>query len=74
MEDVALLAVHVVDQRDAGRAVRIVLNRSDLAGNAQLVALEINDAVAALVAPTPMAHSDAPTVVPPTGPGASGEQ
>ena len=34
-EDVALLAVRVVDQRDAGRPVRVVLDRGDLAGDAE---------------------------------------
>ena len=43
-QDVALFAVRVVDQRDARRAVRVVLNRGDLAGHAELVALEVDDA------------------------------
>src|SRR5688500_11016413 len=49
LQDVALLAVRVGDQRDARRAVRVVLDRRDLAGNAGLVALEVDDAIQALV-------------------------
>ena len=54
-EDVALLAVAVVDQRDAARAVRIVLDRRDLRRDGVLGALEVDDAIllaraAALVA------------------------
>ena len=54
-QDVAALAVGVLDQRDVRGAVRIVLDRLDDAGDAVLVALEIDDAVllartAALVA------------------------
>jgi hypothetical protein len=64
-DDVPLLAVHVVDERDARRAVRVVLNRGDLARDADLVALEVNDAVVPLVALPAVAHRDAPDVVAP---------
>ena len=37
--------VGVVDQRDIGVAVGIVLERRDLAGNIELVALEVDDPV-----------------------------
>src|SRR5690348_3586819 len=47
-EDVAFLAVHVMQQRDARRAVGVILNREDLRRNAELVALEINDTIALL--------------------------
>src|SRR5688572_2323210 len=50
MQDVALLAVRVGHQRDARRTVRVVLDRGDLAGYVELVPLEINHAVVALVA------------------------
>ena len=40
--DVPLLAVRVVQQRDAGRAIRIVLDRIDLGRHAILVAAEID--------------------------------
>src|SRR5690606_18937126 len=44
-DDVALLAVGVVQQRDAGGAVRVVLDVSDLGRHAVLVvALEVDDA------------------------------
>lgn len=45
VQDVPLLAVHEVDQRDASGAVRIVLDRRDLAGNTDLVTLEVDDPV-----------------------------
>src|SRR4051794_37090062 len=48
-DDVALLAVAVVQQRDARVAVRVVLDRRDLGGDTVLVALEVDDAVALLV-------------------------
>ena len=41
-EDVALLAVGIVQQRDTRRAVRIVFDRRDLRRNAGFVALEID--------------------------------
>ncbi len=44
-QDVALVAVGVDDQRDAAVAVGIVLDRVDPAGNAVLVALEVDDPV-----------------------------
>jgi hypothetical protein len=52
VQDVALLAVRVRDERDARGAVRVVLDRRDLAGHVELVALEVDDAVVALVAAT----------------------
>src|SRR5690606_34236539 len=63
-EDVALLAVGVVEQGDAGAAVRVVLDRGDLGGHAFLVATtEVDDAVATLVAAATEARGDAPVVV-----------
>ena len=44
-EDVALLAVCVVQQRDARTAVRIVFDRRDTGRNSVLRALKVNDAV-----------------------------
>src|SRR3954451_14739797 len=44
-EDVALLAVDVVQQRDVRRAVRVVLDRGDLRRHAVLAALEVDLAV-----------------------------
>ena len=63
MKDVALLAVDVVQQGDAGAAVRVVLDGRDLRGDAVLVALEVDDAVTALVAATLVAGGDAAVVV-----------
>src|SRR5690606_22095337 len=63
-EDVALLAVRVVEQRDVRGPVRIVLDRGNLRGNAVLVqALEVDDAVAALVPTTLMPPGDVAVVV-----------
>src|SRR5262249_61933511 len=52
-EDVALLAVRVVQEREAGRAVRVVLDGRHLGRDVRLVAAEIHEAVAALVAAAP---------------------
>ena len=49
-QDVSLLAVDVVQQGDAGRAIRIVLDRIDLGRDAVLVALEVDQPVPPLVA------------------------
>ena len=49
LQDVALLAVGISDERDARRAVRVVLDRRDLPRNVLLVALEIDDPVEPLV-------------------------
>src|SRR4029450_11113290 len=65
-EDVGLGAVSVVQERDAGRPVRVVLDRGHLRGHAVLRALEVDLAVAALVAGALMASCDASLVVAPT--------
>jgi hypothetical protein len=62
-KNVALLAVSVVQERDTCRPVGVVLDRRDLGGNAVLVTLEVNDAVAALVATTLVTRSDSTIVV-----------
>ena len=62
-DDVALLAVGVVQQRDARGAVRVVLDVRDLGRHAVLVvATEVDHAVGALVATTLVPGGD-PTVV-----------
>src|SRR4051794_12894708 len=66
-EDVALLAVGVVDQRDVRGAVRVVLDRGDAAGDAVLRALEVDPAVQALRPAAAMARGDAAVRVAPTG-------
>src|SRR5258708_32207422 len=58
LEDVALFAVQIRHQRDARRAVRIVLDGNNLAGDSGLVALEINDPQLALVPATTMPDRD----------------
>ena len=50
-QDVGLLAVRVLDQRDEGGAVRIVFDPLDGRRHVELAALEIDDAVARLWPP-----------------------
>src|SRR3954470_2598442 len=67
-DDVALRAVHEMQQRDARRAVRVVLDVRDLGVDAVFViALEVDDAVLALVPSTDVAGRDATGVVASTG-------
>src|SRR5262249_36065580 len=54
--DVSLPPVSVSYQSDAGGAIRIILDGRDFTGNAELVALEIYDAVVALVSAATMTH------------------
>src|SRR5207237_8663243 len=63
-EDVRLEAVRVVEERDARRAVRVVLDRGNLRRDAVLRALEVDRPVAALVAAALVAGRDAAVVVP----------
>src|SRR5271165_6187723 len=58
VHDVALFAVGVIQQRDARRAVGIVLDRGDGSGNTELVALEIDDSQLALVSAAAMPDSE----------------
>src|SRR6478609_5747872 len=63
-EDVALLAVEVVQERDARGAVGVVLDVSDLGVDAVLVvATEVDDTVLTLVAATDVTRGDASLVV-----------
>src|SRR5687767_1691094 len=57
-EHVALLAVGVVEQADARRSVRVVLDRRDLRGHAVLLALPVDDAVQPLVAGALVPHGE----------------
>ena len=66
-EDVALLAVEVVQQGDATGAVRVVLDGRDLGRHAVLVPLEVDDAVLLLVAATTVTGGLAAVVVAATG-------
>ncbi len=63
VDDVALLSVLVFDERDARRAIRIVLDVLHRCRHAVLVALEIDDAVLALVATADSAHGDVTVIV-----------
>src|SRR5690606_24867027 len=68
-KDIAPLAVIVAHQRDPRRAVRVVFDGLDSGVDVGLIALEINDAVEALVTPSAMARGNAAGVVPATGRG-----
>src|SRR5438093_11495598 len=61
-EDVALLAVDVVQQRDARAAVRVVLNGGNLRRNPALVAAKIDLAIALLVTAADETRRHAPEV------------
>ena len=62
-EDVALLAVRVVEQADARRAVGVVLDRREARGHVPLVALEVDAPVVALRAAAAVAHGHASLLV-----------
>src|SRR5712664_3807259 len=65
MEDVALLAVGVVEQRQVRAAIRIVLDCRHFRGHAELVAPEVHLAVSLLVAAAAVPDHDFALVVPP---------
>ncbi len=62
-QDVGLLAVLILDQRDERGAVRIVLQPLDDGGNVDLVPLEVHHAVGLLVATAAETHRDTAGVV-----------
>src|SRR5258705_10030272 len=62
-EDVALLAVAVVQQGDARRPVRVVLDARDLRRNRELLAAEVDAPVLTLVAAAHVAARDVALVV-----------
>jgi hypothetical protein len=66
-DDVALLAVDVVQQRQARRAVRIVLDGRDAPGDAGFVPAEIDLPDRFLVSTPAVADGDPADVVPPAG-------
>ena len=74
LEDVALLAVDVVDQADPAVAVGIVLDGGNPALDAELVPLEIDDPVEFFGSGFLVAGSDPAIVVPPGMPGQLFEQ
>src|SRR5207253_10645098 len=73
-EDVGLLAVDVVQQRDAAGAVRVVLDRCDLGLDAVLVPTEVDDAVALLVAAAAVTRGLAAVAVATAGAALLGEE
>src|SRR5438552_6694963 len=58
-EDVALLAIAVPEQREAGGAVRVVLDRQHARGDPVLVALEVHDPVSPFLAAAAVARGHA---------------
>src|ERR1700733_13598472 len=68
-ENVALLAVDVVKEGDARGAVRIVFDRGDAGGDADLVTAPVDDAVALLVTAASKTARDAAVVIAPAGAG-----
>src|ERR1019366_3180289 len=67
MQDVTLLSVGVVQQRQTCRAIWIVLDGRDARRNALLLAPEVHDAVLALVAAAAMPDGDLTVRVAPAG-------
>src|SRR5690606_21211859 len=63
VQNVPLLPVDVVDQRDIRRPVRVVLDLGDPAGDPELVALEVDDTVEPLGTAPTTASRDPPMVV-----------
>src|SRR5262249_10542922 len=66
-DNVALLPVRVLEERDARRAVRVVLDRHDARRNAVLVPPEVDDAIEALVPAAAVTDRHAAEVVPAAG-------
>src|SRR5262249_37844538 len=64
-QDVGLLAVLVFHQRDEGRTIGIVFQPLNGGRHVELGALEVDDAVAALMAAAAIAHRDMAVVVAP---------
>ncbi len=63
MQDVALLTIRVLDERDARGAVRIVLDLAHRRRHRELVAPKIDDAVLPLVAAAATPHGDVTVIV-----------
>src|SRR6266404_2817493 len=63
MQNVALVAIGVVQQRDVGAAVRVVFNGFDLGRHTVFIAAEINLAVLLLVAATAVPYGNFALVV-----------
>src|SRR5229473_6141536 len=67
MENVALLAVGVMQQREVRAAVRVVLDGRHFRGHAQLVAPEVHVAVGLLMAAAAVPDHDFAVIVAPAG-------
>ena len=66
-KDITFFAIGVMQQADAGRAVRIILDGGHFGRHVKLVALEVDQAIAPLVSTTTVAHGDPTQVGPPPG-------
>src|SRR5690554_248158 len=62
-DDIALFAIHIVQERNAGCAIRIIFNACHFGRNPDLITLEINDAIVLTMSATTMTASDAATIV-----------
>src|SRR6267154_2846252 len=67
MQDVALVAIGIVQERDVGAAVGVVLNRFDLGRHAVFIATEVDFAVLLFVPATAMPDRNFALVVTSTG-------
>src|SRR5689334_6733156 len=67
MQDVALLAIGVMQQRNVGAAIGVVFDGRNLCGHADFIAPEIHLAVLLLVAAAPMPDHDFAVIVASTG-------
>src|SRR6266566_9779226 len=63
VQDVALLSILVLDERDARGTVRIVFDLAHRRRHPVLVALEVDDAIHALVSTANATHGDVPVIV-----------
>ena len=63
MQDVALVAVRVVQESDVGAAIRVVLDRGNRSGDAFFVATEIDHTILLLVAAAAVPYHDFAVVV-----------
>ncbi len=62
-DDVTLLAIFVLEQRNTRTAIRVVLDRDDFGTHIELVALEVDQTIAALMSTATMPHRNTPPVI-----------
>ena len=62
-DDIALLTIQVMQQRDTSRTIWIVLNGRDPGGHVQLIALKVDNTIGSLGATAAMASGDLTLVI-----------